>query len=178
MADKKAGWIGGNGDALHHLGITFVGGDSSLRWRNASTQDQKRAQDYLAKRFGVYAYTRTEPFLVLGFNREIAGPGELPYSVGGYVPVWCEDGNLDFDPVYGAMGLAEPQLLDIFAAEKVDYFRGPTPAQILTLANNTFTDAEAFTFISVALIVELPRSDENEFLTRVSQMPVFYEKFP
>ncbi|KAK3996562.1 hypothetical protein QBC44DRAFT_402085 [Cladorrhinum sp. PSN332] len=178
MADGNTGWIGGRGDALYHLGISFIGEDNCISWRNALVEDQKRTEEYLGERFGVYTYTRNGPFLVLGFDKDVAGPGDLPYSVGGYVPVWCGDGDLDFHAVIGAMGLAEPEPLDIFISEQVDFSQGPTPAQVVKLADTAFTEAEAFTFISGTLIVELPESDEDEFLTKVSKMPVFYERFP
>lgn len=57
MADDLGGFIGGHGGALKPLGITFIGKDGRVARRNASDEDRRMGEEYLAENFGVYAVT-------------------------------------------------------------------------------------------------------------------------
>jgi len=92
----------------------------------------------------VFHYTRNEPFLVLGFDPIVARRGEMPYSFGDYAAVWCEHGDLDFDPSIGTIGSAEPELLDVFPWEEYNIAEGPTRDQVAKLASTIFTKGRSY----------------------------------
>lgn len=113
---------------------------------------------------------------------DIAGPGNLPYSVGGFIAVWRTERDMDFCPLIAVFGSAEPQALDTnfkFSWKDEERLQGPTIDQLVQLANTAFPDAEAFTFLfQDILVIELPEMDEDEFVEKLSRLPMYYQAFP
>ncbi|KAK0701465.1 hypothetical protein B0T21DRAFT_417174 [Apiosordaria backusii] len=176
----KDEYIGGHGDALAPLGISFIGKDGSLSWTNISTEQEKAVEAYLRDKFGVYAIGHFDPFLVLAFESVIAGPGKLPHTIGGFVPVWDPDGDAFFWPIIADDGGGETQRLDAASYDHMDRIQGPTKEQVAELANTLFFDmeAEAITFYAGTLIIELPKIDQATYEEKLIKLPRFYECFP
>ncbi|KAK4177291.1 hypothetical protein QBC36DRAFT_371922 [Triangularia setosa] len=108
---------------------------------------------------------RYDPFLVLGYESEVAGEKTLHYFIGGFIPVWRSDAGL--------------------SPRDINPAQGPTTAQFGKLANSL---PKALTFLwGRWLVVELPTTDDDTFEQTLERSPralyglpfqVFYHNGP
>ncbi|KAK3997728.1 hypothetical protein QBC44DRAFT_228647 [Cladorrhinum sp. PSN332] len=177
VPETKHEFSGGDGDALAPLGINFIDNKGVLAWDNVSEEDRERADRHLIEKFGVYEVFRCEPFLVMAFDSQVPSPGHLPYSVGGFVPVWRPDGDTDFWPDLGYNGAGEAVSVgDLY--NDWDYVQGPSEEQMTILANKLFPTCEAITFFWGDLVVELPKASEEAFRARLKTLPRMFDGLP
>ncbi|KAK4461542.1 hypothetical protein QBC42DRAFT_252401 [Cladorrhinum samala] len=177
MADQ--GFIGGHGDALEPLGITFIVPNGSIAFQYASDRARRRTKDYLADAFGVYIVALSPPFLVLEFVMDDApGPGNLPYSIGGFIPIWRTERGLDFCLRIARSGSAAPRSLAINSAmfpwEYRDKLNRPNnygpvdpPGKHRIPRGGSLHRA----FPRALIIVELPDMNKREFAEKLRGLP-------
>ncbi|KAK4165651.1 hypothetical protein QBC43DRAFT_287823 [Cladorrhinum sp. PSN259] len=180
MESQKPLFIGGDMDAVKLLGITLRGEDGSLGCHNLDGAQIKIMENHLIKTFGVDGIFYSEPFIILSYDPKIAGPGELPLSVGGLIPIWRPDvyGNADFWPWLGCFGQGEGVTLEGDRWHSIDIMQGPTFEQLRELADELFTECEALTFHTKTLVVELPRMSEDDFIKRLQTLPEYIRGLP
>ncbi|KAI1372472.1 hypothetical protein F4677DRAFT_463290 [Hypoxylon crocopeplum] len=156
--------------------FSFVGPGGDIAERYAGKY-LKAFQDYLVDNFGCCYIEWSGPFLILGFESHIPAEDQRPFSIAGAITFWLPAkgpgyGGSSFNSCLGEMGGQEDIEIDEDIVDLIEWCKMPLDDVILYLADNVFLDCEAVSVFWNTLIVELPKTSTEDYLTRLKSFPM------
>jgi hypothetical protein len=136
-----------------------------------SSKHMGQLLDYMDRKYRVDDIQHSGPFLVLRSD-EVPSQDMRPFTIGGCLAIWLTRNQpLPREIMIGKRGMAAE--LDLAEAEARDLepYRIPSTSTLLTIWEQFFADAEAISYVTTGIVVELPQTDFNVFLARVHTMP-------
>ncbi|KAK4161146.1 hypothetical protein QBC43DRAFT_218323 [Cladorrhinum sp. PSN259] len=138
----------------------------------------EEVDNFLNDHFRATSVLYTPPFVIINYDPDVTGPGWLPTTVGGLLPICRDDNNTNFKSHLGKIGCGKETYVDYRSWGKICRVEGPTASQLAELAGEFFSDCEALSFYDGTLIVELPLSTNEEFERKLMHLPSEYNGFP
>lgn len=166
--------------ALEFEGFSFWGPDGTLGTKHLSREQDEAIRNFLCEKYNVISVWYAFPFLVLGCEGEPPSEDERPFTIGGALAIWktVED-SYGFLPLFGTNGDGEPRMdIDPEMANKLQELEVPPPEVILYLANEVFPDCIALSILWDSLVVELPKTDDDDFHLRLQSLPRHLQGVP
>ncbi|KAK3341659.1 hypothetical protein B0T25DRAFT_522928 [Lasiosphaeria hispida] len=181
LSPSRVTYIGGFADALEPLGLAsgYFDEDGDMGKIKMSVENHQAATRYLRDRFGVDEFYICGIFAVLLCNNDTAiREGRLPILIGGLSALWREEQDGDFPPILGDPAYGGRITVDESLVTIPERLKPPKDQTIEQLATYIFTDCEAMTWINSCLIVELPKTDRDEYLDRLNDLPGRFTNVP
>jgi hypothetical protein len=136
-----------------------------------SSDHMEQLLDYMDRKYNVDDIQHSGPFLILRSDK-IPSQDMRPFTIGGCLAVWLTHNQpLPREIMIGKRGMAAKLELGEEQARDLAPYRIPSKLTLLTIWEQFFADAEAISYITTGIVVELPQTDFNVFLARVHTMP-------
>ncbi|KAK0708155.1 hypothetical protein B0H67DRAFT_589440 [Lasiosphaeris hirsuta] len=178
---SRVTYVGGFSDALEPLRLAsgYFDEDGDMGKIKMSIENHQAATRYLRDKFGVNEFYICGIFAVLLCNNDTAiREGRLPILIGGLSALWREEQDGDFPPVLGGPAYGGRITVDESLVTIPEPLKPPKDQTIEQLATYIFTDCEAMTWINSCLIVELPKTDREEYLDCLNDLPGRFTNVP
>ncbi|KAK1766322.1 hypothetical protein QBC33DRAFT_116863 [Phialemonium atrogriseum] len=162
--------------ALDFEEFSFWGPDGSLSTANISTEYNNALKRYLNHHYNVVEILYCDHFLVLGCEGELPPDDKRPFSIAGCIAIWKTEDEVRFDPHIGELGWGEPIQIDPAIRDKLHQHQAVPDEVLLYLANYVFPDCEAISMMWDGLVVELPKTSDEDFAKRIQTLPMDIER--
>jgi hypothetical protein len=134
-------------------------------------EDMVRLLDYMDKTYGVDDIQHSGPFLILRSDK-VPSQDMRPFTIGGCLAIWLTRDQLPpREIMIGTIGMGPRLTLSESDAQDLTPYRIPSNATLLNIWQQYFADAEAISYITTGIVVELPRADRSVFWARVHKLP-------
>jgi hypothetical protein len=95
-----------------------------------------------------------------------------PFTIGSCLAIWpARNQPTPPEIMVGSFGMGLKLALSESDAQGLAPYRIPSNATMLNIWQQHFADAEAISYITTGIVVELPRADRSVFLARVHNLP-------
>jgi len=140
-------------------------------YNNISDTHMERLAEYLESKYGVDDIQHSGPFLILRCD-EVPNQDMRPFTIGGCLAVWLTRNQpLPRELIIGTRGMAPKLELSEAEANDLVPYRIPSTSTLLSVWDRYFPDAEAISYVTTGIVVELPYTDRDAFLKRVHCLP-------
>ena len=131
--------------------------------------------DFLEKKYNVDDVQFSGPFLILRSD-EIPPQDMRPFTIGGCLAVWLTRTQpMPRELQLGSRGLAAKCRLNEDEASDMKPYHLPSSLILRSVWDRLFPDAEAITFLTTGLIIEMPATDRDSFLEKLHSLPSRFE---
>ncbi|KAK7414266.1 hypothetical protein QQX98_006863 [Neonectria punicea] len=166
-----------SGSTLQFAEFSFWADDGSIEYGNVSCEHRQALERYLAKHYGAYDFFYLGPFFVLGCEKDCLPPEDKrPFTVAGLITIWRVEDDMWFLPIAGHHASGPSVQVDAEILAEITWGDNIPDEVILHLANNVFPDCIALTLLWRDLIVELPETSEEDYLSRLETLPAEIER--
>lgn len=140
-------------------------------YNTISNKDMGRLLDYLEQKYGVDDLQNSGPYLILRGD-EVPSQDMRPFTIGGCLAIWLTRSQpLPREIMIDHIGMGPKLTLSESDAHDLAPYRIPSTSTMLNIWQKHFPDAEAISYITTGIVVELPQTDRNVFLARIHHLP-------
>lgn len=133
-----------------------------------SAKNMERLLRCMDKTYGVDDVLHSGPFLILRAD-EISSQDMRPFTVGACLAIWLtRSQRLPRELLIGNIGMAPKLELPESDAHDLAPYRIPATSTLLSIWEQQFPDANAISYITTGIVVELPQSDRSTFFSETS----------
>ena len=135
-------------------------------------QNEAILLEYLAETYSATYIIESGPFLIIQCE-VLPSPDERPFLVADCVAIWLhQDDPLPNDlGFYGEFSMGKPVALPADLAPLLRPFTIPSDEILDAVAKLVFPDALYISYLTCSVILELPKTDHETFVTRLKTLP-------